>query len=106
MTIFFIQYKTIPLPESDDYESKGGAYVNCFIRENSEKNAVNLALASLKSFGWHIVTVEDAPKVAHRKEYLESEPEWLEAFDTAVQDGECYIFHTWPNEAQEKSELH
>ena len=51
--------KPSPLPESQEFDQCGGAYVNCWLRAESEKKAANLASASIGKAGWLIESVEE-----------------------------------------------
>jgi hypothetical protein len=104
--MYFVQYEIRPLPQSDDFESAGGAIANCFVRTASKKQAKELALKHFQEISWEVLSLEDGPFVTTRDVYLEAEPGWLVAFDEAAAEGECYVLHMWPNEAQEDDALH
>ncbi|MDQ8020644.1 MAG: hypothetical protein REI94_02320 [Moraxellaceae bacterium] len=106
MQVFFIQYEVRPLPDSDHFEGAGGAYANCLVRAASGDEAAAVATSELRDSGWEIVALEEGPLPVHRQDYLDAAPEWLEAFDAAVEDGASFALHTWPNEAQEDDVLH
>lgn len=51
------------------------------------------------------MSIEDGPTVVERSDYLD-EPDWLEWFDEAVADGECYVFHQWPPDERDGQRVH
>ena len=74
-----------------------------FIQSAAE--AERLALRNFSENSWSVVTLEEEPMLVSREDYLE-DPEWLEWYDQADENGECYIFHQWPPEPQEDDAIH
>jgi hypothetical protein len=48
MPIFYIQYKAAPTPECEDFETAGGAFVNCWVKADSAREAQAQAYARVK----------------------------------------------------------
>lgn len=105
MPIFYIQYKAEPTPESEEFETAGGAFVNCWVKIDSARKAQEQASAAIKESGWTILGVEEQCRELTEDYYSESD-EGLEHFRQAVSDGECYVFHQWPLEPQEGDDVH
>ncbi len=105
MRIFYVQFEAVPLPESREFEQCGGAYVNCWLKADSEAHAANLASASVREAGWNVVAVEEECREVNEAYYSENE-EGREHFEQANLDGECYVFHQWPIEDQEGRDVH
>lgn len=103
--MYFIQYELQPKPESEHFSTVGGAIANCFLATESAAKAQELALLNFAENGWQVVSVEDGPMNVERDRYLE-DPEWLEWYDQAAVDGECYVFHQWPSGPQDDDEVH
>jgi hypothetical protein len=61
------------------------------------------ALHVLSEGNWVVVSVEEPTSLALRVNYTE---EALAYYDQAAQDGECYVFHQYSNEAQEDDPIH
>jgi hypothetical protein len=99
--MYFMMYEVLPLPENQEYQTVGGAYANCFVRAEGPKQAMNLATENFKDNHWRILSLEEGPGIKSRELYLEK-PEILERYDAAVENGECYVFHQWPNEPQDE----
>ena len=105
MTIYYVQYHAEPMREAEDWESCGGAYVNCWVRAGSEEEAQEVSAIAIAQQQWRIVSVE--------KECSEVSPEFYsddeagrKYYDQALLDGECYAFHKWPAEPQEGDDVH
>jgi hypothetical protein len=105
MPIFYIQYEAIPAPGSEDFETVGGAYVNCWVKVNSEREAREQTSTAITESGWRILAVEEQCREVTEGSYSETD-EGLEHFRQAVVDGECYLFHQWPIEPQEGDDVH
>lgn len=101
MPIYYVQYRCRPGARSAAFEEHGGAYVNCWIRADTPEEAGRIAAREIESDGWGIEGVEEPMRI----ETSPSE-ETAEYFDQAVQDGECYVFHTWPVGDHEDHPLH
>lgn len=93
--IFFIQYEVKPLPKNEEYLEVIGAYVNCFISALTASQAEALALQNFHAYHWEIIGIEEHVSEIFRDDYS---GEWLECYDLAVQEGECYVYHQWVDE--------
>jgi len=103
--IFYIQYRATPNPESEAFGECGGAYANCWIKADSEIQAKTIATKTIEETNWKIVSVEeDCREVT--EEYYSENPKGLEYYRQATLDGECYVYHQWPNEPQEQDAVH
>ncbi|MBS0422773.1 MAG: hypothetical protein JSR66_34015 [Proteobacteria bacterium] len=100
MTIFFTSYEAIPLPESGDFDVCGGAYVNCWVKAQSAKEAHQSASAVIHQRGWKVVSIQEECREVTAPSYAEDRESRV-YYDQAVVDGECYVFHQWPVEAQD-----
>lgn len=101
MNIYYVQYSIRPLPESEDYDSAEGAFLICFIQAESERNAAARAISYITEIKWEIVSLEDGPALTHRAEFVDSDPEWLEAYDNAEDEGEFYALYIWSGDEEE-----
>jgi hypothetical protein len=105
MGIFYIQFEVVPLPRSPDYEKSGGAYVNCWLKAETDTNATTLASAAIHEAGWNIVAVEEERQEVNEAHYLDNK-EGREHFEQARIGGECYVFHPWPIDDHEGQDVH
>jgi len=105
VTIFFAQYEAVPLPESEDFGKSGGAYINCWLKAQSQEEAAQLASAFIQERGWKVVSVEAECREVPHSLYSEDDDD-REHYDQAMIDGECYVLHQWPIDAQESDDVH
>ena len=103
--IFFFAYEARPLPQSEDFGQCGGAYINCWVKAESEIDAIQMAVKDIKENKWEIVAVEKESRVITDESYVE-DPSGLEYYQSATLDGECYVYHRWPNELQDEDVAH
>ena len=100
MTIFYIQYESIPTEESKDYKDIGGTVINCWVKATSVEAAKAMAESAINQNHWKALNLEESFSV--NEEYYEEDDESLEFYQQAVIDGEVYVYHSWPNEPQEE----
>lgn len=105
LPIFHIQFEAIPSPESDDFDGCGGAFVNCWIRTDSEASAVEHASQAIRENRWTVVSVSEECGEVMETDYV-SDESGMEYFRSAVRDGNCCVYHQWPNEPQEEDHVH
>jgi hypothetical protein len=106
MNIYYIQYNIRPLPDSEDFKTADGAFLICFIQAESAQKAITKALSYINEIHWEMVSLEDGPDVVRREEFVDSDPEWLEAYDAAVRDGEFHALYVWDNDEHGDHESH
>ena len=102
--VFYFQYELRPLPKNEHWEEAGGCYANCYVLAQSAERAVQLARTAFSENHWEVVSLEEAPMVLNRNDIEESEV--LDHYDTALEEGECYVYHLWPVEPQEYDAVH
>jgi hypothetical protein len=105
MPVFYVQYEASPSPGSENFETAGGAFVNCWVKATSKRKACEEASAAIKESGWTILAVEEQCREVDDGTYA-GDAEGLEYYRQAVVDGECYVYHMWPVEAQEGDDVH
>lgn len=102
MRIYFLQYEVSPHVANDLFSEVGGAYVNCWIKATSPQEAYSIAVNSLEDQSWLVLGLQSC-EVGDRDTMVDSEAEF---YQEAEQEGEAYVFHTWPNKPQEGEALH
>ena len=60
MTIFYIQYESIPTIESNDYKDTGGAYINCWVKSTSIDAAKKKAEIAINENHWNVISLEES----------------------------------------------
>lgn len=105
--MYVLQYEARPTADNPEFKEVGGAIVNCYIQAESESAAGAAAQKYVEESGWQIIAVEEEPEAVDREYFIEDYgTEYLEYFDQAVIDGQCYVFHTWGPESQEGDVSH
>lgn len=94
MTIYYLMIEAIPNLKNPERNEFGGAYINCWVKASTQKDALKRAKEYIDEEGWIFIKVEDA-WVAQRQFYMDT-PESLECFDEACKNGLSAIFYTWP----------
>lgn len=92
--IHAMQYELRPAPHSPDAGEIGGAIATSFVRTDDAEAALTLALAYYRDSDWEIVTQEQPPQPVERAACAD-DPEWLDAYDEALREGECHLFDLW-----------
>ncbi|MGH7625058.1 MAG: hypothetical protein ACREOJ_07055 [Gemmatimonadaceae bacterium] len=92
--MFFITLEAAPTPAHTEYGRVDGAFVSCWINEQTADVAEQVARAGIESAGWDALEVDECRSIV-REEYDENS-EALELFDQASVDGLVLTFHTRP----------
>jgi hypothetical protein len=87
-----------PDPTFAHDEQVGGAFVACWIKDQTRKNALFVAKGWIEENGWVVLAVDqqqsvsadDFPEGAQGKEY----------FEQALIDEEVFVFHSFPKHDQ------
>lgn len=98
---FFMIHAT-PKPGTEQTETVGGAYVNCWINFKLRDGAEVLARHYINQAGWIPDTIEDEGWVEQDEYDTGSEP--LSYFQEAQDVGMCLAFHTYPIDEESDSE--
>lgn len=93
MDIYFIIIEAVPRRENPESRLYGGAYINCWVKAGSEKEAVGKAMEYIEGEHWSGVYLEEVD-VAERSRYFDL-PESLACFDMAGETGVAAMFYTW-----------
>ena len=105
MAIYYIRYEAKPTPESELFNDCGGAFINCWVKAKSEAAAIKATTEAIEENCWNIVSIDEECRVITEKSFSGG-PEGLEYYEQAASDGECYVYHQWPNEPQEEDDVH
>jgi hypothetical protein len=103
--LFHLLYEVRPLPENANWTDAGGAFANCYVLAQTGEEASRKAVANFADHFWELVAQENGPQPVSRDEFLD-DPETLDCVDEALTEGECYVYHLWPNEPQEGDTIH
>jgi hypothetical protein len=101
--LFYAIYEGRPTPQAHDTAEVGGASIVCWVRAASKVEAADQARRAIEERLWVIVAVDEAWAEATESAVP---PESMQYFEQAMSDGECYVFHTWPNDAEDREATH
>ena len=94
MMIYYFILEAIPCHSNPESNEFGGAYINCWVKAPTQKEALEKAKEYIKGENWMFIKVEDAWE-AQRQAYVDL-PDSLECYDDACKNGMSAIFNTWP----------
>jgi hypothetical protein len=96
--MYFFNIQAIPKPETEKSGGVAGAYVQCWINFVLQDGAELLARYYIEQSGWIPGEKEDERWV--EEEDYADEPQLLEYYREATEDGACFVYHTWPDGAE------
>ena len=96
MAIYYLMIEATPNSNNPESKEFGGAYVNCWVKASTQKDALKKAKEYIKVENWMFIKNEDIWE-AQRQSYIDL-PESLECYDEACKIGLSAIFNTWPIE--------
>ena len=91
-----------PVAGTEDFVKFGGAHVNCWLAL-PEREALGRAAELVEAYGWRVEAVDESREVT-RDDY-QPDSSGLSHFEQALTDREVVVFHTWPNEANDRGTL-
>ena len=94
MAIYYIMIEATPNTSNPESKKFGGAYINCWVKASTQKEALKRAKDYIKNENWMFIKTEDIWE-AQRQSYIDL-PESLECYDDACKIGLSAIFNTWP----------
>lgn len=98
MNIYYFRFEAVPASNAKDFNDCGGAMINCWIKEESGERASIKASSHIINNGWKILLLEESFLA---EEGMYEGQESLKYFEQAKSDGEVYVYHTWPVDAQD-----
>lgn len=94
MAIYYIMIEAAPNRSNPESKEFAGAYINCWVKASTQKEALKQAKEYIKDENWKFIKTEDLWE-AQRQSYIDL-PESLECYDEACEIGFSAIFNTWP----------
>jgi hypothetical protein len=99
--LFLLTVEARPEPDSDEFGTAGGAFVNCWVNADDLRTAERRSVALIEKLGWRPHRFEEWELVT-RATYVHRQPEdddGLELREIVEQtfiDGEVCVFNIWP----------
>ncbi len=94
MVIYYLMIEAVPSRNNPESNEFGGAYINCWVKASTQKDALNRAKDYINGENWTYIKTEDIWE-AQRLSYIDL-PDSLECYDEACKNGLSAIFNTWP----------
>ena len=104
MMIYYLMLEAIPCHNNPESNEFGGAYINCWVKASTQKEALQRAKEYIKNENWMFIKTEDIWE-AQRQSYIDL-PDSLECYDEACKNGLSAIFNTWPIDHQLPKEIY
>ena len=102
MSMYFLTFLATPTPDAKEFHDAGGAYVNCWIRENDRARAQETAEGLIQDYGWSIEALEEGAVVTGSD--YDADDEDREFYEQALVEGEVLVFNTWPRDDEDNNE--
>lgn len=99
MSIYYFLIEAKPMKNNPESEYLSGAYVNCWVKADTTKEAIKKAKEYIKWEKWKWLYAEDMYTV-ERERYLD-EPDSLESYDTACEYGAMGVFYTFSDDEED-----
>lgn len=100
MEIYLINYHVEPSEKSPEHGRAEGAFATCFIKAANIREALDRAETSIAEHHWLDPQFQDAMVVL--EESFEEDPDGLECFLAAEEEGEHLVFDAYPYEDEEE----
>jgi hypothetical protein len=100
MAMYFFTFLSQPDPDADELAGFGGAYVDCWIRNEGREEAEARAIELIQENGWIIDALEDAGTVTSA-DYQDGDED-REFYEQALMESEVLVFNTWPPEEEDE----
>ena len=89
-----LQYHARPKEKPVNSDDISGAYINCWINDDNQKEAERRAIKMMDENGWAVLTLDEASSVTS-SDYSEDDQQ-LEYYDQALIDDEVLVVYTYP----------
>ena len=103
--VILMQVVTFEAKQRPDFphdEQIGGAFVNCYLKGRTSKQAYIDAIACIEESGWDILRFEDQSEIDSAS--FEKPDDALKYYEQALIDGEVLVFHAYPKDDNSEPE--
>lgn len=95
MDIYYLMIEAVPNPDNPESAKCKGAYINFWIKASTFEEALSLANEYIAEENWSYINTEDTG-IAKRE--LIDDPDALECYDEACENGLGAAFYCWEND--------
>ena len=99
----FVLIAAIQDPEAEHDEEYGGAYVSCWIKDQTLRNALHIAKGWIQDAGWFVEEIEEQYPVT-AEDYTDK-PDSAQYYAQALIDGEVFVYHVFPAEQPSEQDV-
>ena len=92
--LWLLTYEAIPNPGNPAAQKSGGAFVNCWIKAESQSDAANIAVREISAADWSIEALIEAKPVDPQTELYP--PASMLLIQQAQAEGAVFCFNYWP----------
>ena len=94
--VYWFMFLAKPLPDSPDFESEDGGFINAWVAHPDDAIAEQIARDAITDEKWSVEQIEE--KAVISCDTYASDPENLAHFEQALVDGHCLVIYTWDSE--------
>jgi hypothetical protein len=103
MAMHFFTFLSQPTPNAEEFAEFEGAYVNCWIRNDDNRDEAQArAIELIREYGWSVEALEDSGTVSS-EDYQEGDED-REFYEQALVEGEVLVFNTWPRGEEDEDD--
>ena len=99
MAIYYVMIEGVPKETNPEFGDTKGAYIDIWVKTDSLEDAVQKAKEYVDLEEWDVISVEESALVT-RENYID-DPETLECYDEACENGMSACFFTWDSDDEE-----
>ncbi|MDF7802052.1 hypothetical protein P4C99_21450 [Pontiellaceae bacterium B1224] len=89
----FLTFEGVQDPSIQHDEKFGGAFINCWIKDQTTQNAIYIAKGCIEDEGWIVLELNDH-RIVTDEDYNEGH-DGREYYEQALIDEEVFFFHTF-----------
>jgi hypothetical protein len=94
--MYFFVFHVKPLADLENLSNIAGAYVSCWIEENSLTKASEIAKKEIRLAKWEVLETDEAYEI--KEDYYSKDSEEFKIYKQALIDKWFLRFHTYPSE--------
>lgn len=98
MTVYYVMIEGKPKDTNPESVETEGAYIDVWVKSDLLEDAVQKAKDYVEQEEWEVISVEESAE-AIREDYVD-DPDLLECYDQAYEEGISALFYTWDEEEE------
>lgn len=98
MAIYYVMIEGKPNDNNPESAETKGAYIDVWVMSELLEDAVHKAKDYVEQEDWTVISLEESTEVL-REDYVD-DPDLLECYDEACENGISALFYTWDSEEE------